>query len=262
MTSARDPSEERVRQGILRKLQADPERYLAAYAARFGNILNADDAAALFDEYNQDPSRYRVAVHPAATWMRDELFRRALLISVDAGKNRVVFTAGSNAAGKSTAISFTKERSRAQVVFDSTFSNSAHAVILVDQVLAVNKSVSILYIRRPLQQALLGMLERARREGRLVTTDQLVNSDEGAARTTQELWTEFHEDPRFEFRFIDNFEAAPRLGTIELADPRDYTEIRRDLYELLDAEHQSGRITEAVYRRIRGGGNSGEPPRR
>ena len=48
---------------MLNELAADSERYLAQYAERFGNVLNADDAATLFDEYNQDRARYRLAMH-------------------------------------------------------------------------------------------------------------------------------------------------------------------------------------------------------
>jgi hypothetical protein len=98
-----DADEVRCQKETLRKLHSEPERYLAEYTLRFRNVLNADDAATLFDEYNQEPAKYRVAVHPAATWIRDELFRRALRQKVeDAFKNRVTFTAGGNAAGKST----------------------------------------------------------------------------------------------------------------------------------------------------------------
>jgi hypothetical protein len=113
-----DPDELRVREETLRKLRANPELYLVEYSSKFANVLNADDAATLFDEYNQDPAKYRVAVHTAATWIRDELFQRALAERAPEGRNRVVFTAGGNAAGKSTAISFTKDGLGAQVVFD------------------------------------------------------------------------------------------------------------------------------------------------
>ena len=101
-----DLDQERVRRETIRKLDADPERYLTGYTNNFGNVLNADNAATLFDEYNQDPAKYGAAVHPAAAWIRDELFRRALTQAAPEGRNRVVFTAGGNAAGKSTAISF------------------------------------------------------------------------------------------------------------------------------------------------------------
>src|ERR1035438_7567555 len=43
----------------------------------------------LFAEYNEDRAKYRVAVHPAATWIRDELFRRALAETAPEGRNRV-----------------------------------------------------------------------------------------------------------------------------------------------------------------------------
>jgi hypothetical protein len=144
-----ESDEEQVRRVTWEKLQADPEHYLAGYTVRFANVLNADDAATLFEEYNQDPMKYRVAVHRAATWIRDELFRRALEQSISDEKAIAAFTAGANAAGKSTALAFTGAGDEAQVVFDSTLSNSEHAGKLVDQVLAAGRDVTILYIRRP-----------------------------------------------------------------------------------------------------------------
>ena len=252
-----DPDELRVREETLRKLRANPEPYLAEYIGKFGNVLNADDAATLFDEYNQDRAKYRVAVHPAATWIRDELFRRALAETAPEGRNRVVFTAGGNAAGKSTALAFTKDGWGAQVVLDTTFSNSQHARRLVDQALATDKRITVLYVDRPLEGAFRGMLERAGRQGRVVTIRQLIGSHRGAAETMRDLWRGFSQDTRFQFRFVDNSGEAPRLGTIELAAPQDYTETGERLYELLDAEYRAGRITQAVYRRIRGSGDSG-----
>lgn len=100
-----DSGEAAISQAILSKLESNPSHYLAEYERRFGNVLNADKAATLFAEYNEDPARYRVAVHPAAQWIRDELFRLALGNSAP-DKFRIVFTAGGNAAGKSTAVTF------------------------------------------------------------------------------------------------------------------------------------------------------------
>jgi hypothetical protein len=257
-----DPDELRVCEETLRKLRANPEPYLAEYTSEFAYVLNADDAATLFDEYNQDPATYRVAVHPAATWIRDELFRRALTERAPEGRNRVVFTARGNAAGKSTAMSFTEEGSRAQVVFDSTFSNPEHAGRLVERALAADKRITVLYVDRPLEDAFRGMLERAGREGRVVTIRQLIGSHQGAAETMRDLWRNFSKDTRFNFRFVDNSGEVPRLGTIELAAPQDYSEIGKRLYELLDVEHKGGRITETAYCRIRGRGDSGQPPGR
>lgn len=126
-----DSGDQAVREAIVLRVEADPERYLAEHLERFGNVLNADDAATLFSEYNEDPPTYRVAVHPAARWIRDERFRRALA-TYSPDKDRVVFTAGGNAAGKSAAISFSGagENSTAAIL-DSTFSNHEHALSLV-----------------------------------------------------------------------------------------------------------------------------------
>src|ERR1700693_4714122 len=79
---ARRPSEKdmpepaEVRANALRRTQDDPEPLLEEYTRRFGNVLNADNAAELFAEYAASPAsraKFRPAVHPAAQWVRDEL---------------------------------------------------------------------------------------------------------------------------------------------------------------------------------------------
>ena len=143
-----DPEAQAAWESMPGELRAAPEHYLAEYARRFGNVLNADDAATLFDLYNQDRARFQVAVHPAATWIRDELFRRVLAVPATDAKRSVVFTAGSNAAGKSTAIAFASVEREALAIFDSTFSNAAHARALVAQALVAGRPVTILHVDR------------------------------------------------------------------------------------------------------------------
>jgi hypothetical protein len=94
---------------------------LAEYTRRFGSVLNADNAAELFADYaasNPARTKYRVAVHPAAQWIRDELYRRAL---ADPNVKEVVFTAGGNGAGKTTG------DPQSDAVLDSTLNNPEHA---------------------------------------------------------------------------------------------------------------------------------------
>jgi hypothetical protein len=55
-----DSGEQSVSRTILSKLESDPAYYLAEYARRFGNVLNANNAATLFDEYNEDPARFSI----------------------------------------------------------------------------------------------------------------------------------------------------------------------------------------------------------
>ena len=248
-----DPEELRVREETLRKLRENPEGYLAEYTGKFGNVLNADDAATLFDEYNRDRAKFRVALHLAATWIRDELFRRTLAETAPEGRNRVVFTAGGNAAGKSTALAVTGIAHRAQIVFDSTFSNPDHAHQLMEEALGAGKTVTVVHVSRPLGEVFAAMLERAEEQGRVVTVEQLIGSHRGAAQAVRSLSREFQHNSSVEFVFLDNSSLGAREGTIDLAAAQDYTKSRECLYELLDAEYHAERITEEIYRRIRGG---------
>jgi hypothetical protein len=98
------------------------------------------------------------------------------------------------------------------------------------------------------------MLERAGKQKRVVTIQQLMASDQGAAETVRGLWRVFRDDSRFAFHFVDNSAIDnPQLSTIELATPHEYTGMREHLYELLDAEYRAAGITEAAYHRIRRG---------
>jgi|GEM_PF-3259157 len=244
--------EQAVRAAVVSRVERDPDRYLSEYTLRFGNVLNADSAATLFAEYNDDPARYRVAVHPAVQWIRDELFRRAL---AEKGRDRVVFTAGGNAAGKSTAISFSGAAGHsAAAVLDSTFSNYEHAHGLIEQATNAGKKITVLYVNRPLDDALLAMLERARGEGRIVTLSQLTGSQRGAAETVRALWDRYGGRPDFAFRFFDNSPATFREGGVEFAVPEAYNESRKTLADILETEYKAGRVSEATCRRVKGGG--------
>jgi hypothetical protein len=174
--------EQAVREAVVFRVEADPERDLSEHEKRFGNVLNAGDAATLFPEYNEAPATDRVAVHPAARWIRDERFRRALA-TCSPDKERVVFTAGGNAAGKSTAISFSgAEENFTAAILDSTFSNHERALSLVNQALRAGKRISNLYVNRSPRSALAAMLDHARIEGRLVTLHRLINSPARSCR--------------------------------------------------------------------------------
>jgi hypothetical protein len=256
-----DSDEQATRESTIAQLESDPEHFLAEYTKRFGNVLNADNAATLFDPYNRDPAKYRVAVHQAAQWIRDELFRRALGQRAEAARNRVVFTAGGNATGKSAALAASGAQSGAQIVLDSTFSNAEHATRLVNDALGAGKAVTIHYVTRPPGEALMGMIDRARSDGRVVTVDQLINSQRGAAETVRKLWDRYREDPGVTFHFLDNGADRTSEGGIEIAIPQNYTESRKLLDDLLDREYAGNRISEATYRRIRGSGpEHGKPP--
>lgn len=73
-------------------------------------------------------------------------------------------------------------------------------------------------------------------------------------------------DRDFTFHFFDNAPDGFREGTVDLAKPAPYTESRKALDEILDAEYRAGRIPDVIYRRVKGaepqaGEDRGDPNR-
>jgi hypothetical protein len=52
-----DPADQAVRDNAISQVEMDWDRLLSEYTERFGNVLNADNAAKLFPEYNRDTVR-------------------------------------------------------------------------------------------------------------------------------------------------------------------------------------------------------------
>ena len=168
----RNPAE--VREEALRHVQENPEPILAEYSRRFGNVLNADNAAELFPVYAasvESRTRFRVAVHPAAQWVRDELFRRSL---TDLNVHQVIFTAGGNGAGK------TSGGLSGDLVMDTTLSNREHSEGLLRAALDAGKEVAVVYTYRPIMDSLNGVLHRSTTEGRTVSISTLIKAHEGS----------------------------------------------------------------------------------
>jgi hypothetical protein len=80
----------------------------------------------------------------------------------------------------------------------------------------------------------------------------MIHSHRGAAETVRGLANEFRGDTRCDFHFFANSMRRVREVSIDLTMPQDYTEIRTNLHELLEAEYRAGRITKATYDRVRG----------
>lgn len=219
-----------VRAAALGALEQRREEFLGEYTRRFGNVLNADCAAELFPEYAaslESRARFRVAVHPAAQWIRDELFSRAL---ADPKVGEVVFTAGGNGAGKtSTGIV-------GDIVYDSTLNNLEHARKTIERVLAAGKRVQVLYVYRPITAALRGVMDRASTQGRTVAVDTVIKTHTEAAKTTEELYAVYLEDSRVTVRFIDNGGVEPREGGVALTSKEDYASKRDELYAIVEQQ--------------------------
>jgi hypothetical protein len=87
-----------MRERFLAQLRADAEGFLFDITARFGNVLNADNAANPLRRLQPESGAVSGSRPSGATSIRDELFSRAL--QQGTGDDRIVFMAGGNAAGK------------------------------------------------------------------------------------------------------------------------------------------------------------------
>ncbi len=245
-----------VRASALSALDLQREDFLAEYTRRFGNVLNADNAAELFPEYAaslESRARFRVAVHPAAQWIRDELFDRALANSF---VKEVVFTAGGNGAGK------TSSAPTGDTVYDSTLNNAGHASESIQRCLSAGKQVQVAYIFRPIKESFRGVLDRAKTEGRVVAIDTIIKTHTEAAKTAALLYDEYQDDPRVFFHFLDNNSEIAHISGIALTSKEDYASSRDELYRVLERE-RSG-LPVYIYEaasgsRVRGQGERERP---
>ncbi len=238
------PDAAAVRANALRRIEQEGEALLQDYIHRFGNVLNADNAAELFPEYAASlASRalFRPAVHPAAQWVRDELFARALK---DPNVREVIFTAGGNGVGKSTG------GLTGDVVMDTTLSNPEHSGKLIRAALDAGKSVHVVYTYRPIEQAFEGVLDRALMEGRTASVGTLIGTHEGAAQTVRVLVEKYAGNPDVRFWFVDNSGSHPVQGSLALTRKQDYRESREKLYGIL--ESRRAQIPEYIYQAAQG----------
>lgn len=239
----------------LRNTDAAITEYAKLPESEGGRVLNTDLARELSPDYRADRTRSS-AVHEPASELVKEMYARKLAEAPGEGQTpEVVFTAGGTGAGKSTAIAALSEASedlrRAQIVYDTNMNKLDSAVTKIEQALAANKSVKIMYVQRDAVEALThGALPRAMRMGRTVPLLEHAKTHAGSAAVIRELAERYRKDPRVDIQVIDNTrgKGQVRLGSIDSVKPREYNSLVGELHAALETERQAGRISEAVYR--------------
>jgi len=226
------PEECKVQARSIRQLLGNPEAYLDRYVEIFGNEIGSDNAAELFPDYSASREARRanrIAVARSAAWVSHEVFRRRIL---ERDAQVVLFTAGGTGSGKST---FAANLCKADcIVFDSTFSDTAGHGALVEEALKAQCKVMIVYIFRDPLAAYTATLKRAAEEacGRTITPRTHARTHEGAARTVKYLSGRYADNPKVAFRFIDNADWNPCVGSIELTSRGDYTDLTAKIQAL------------------------------
>jgi hypothetical protein len=164
-----------------------------------GKIVDIDRARHLYELYRRQPSKYTTATHAGAAEFV-KILRKQKLDELIARKNGyVVYLAGGAAAGKGTAtMKFLMPLiNKADIVIDGTFSNYNFEYPDLVNLLENGITVSLVYVYRPINDALEGVIERCKKTGRVVPLSVIARSHYFAMKTTLRVLEQKREQLHF-----------------------------------------------------------------
>lgn len=198
----------------------------------FGSIINTDNTRQLFSLYghgeippNQTTKKFRqlhtAATHEPASALTKYIWQTELAkIKNLAQRQGILFTAGGTGAGKTTSLKTANaDAGQYDLYRDGNLNNLAKAIRVIDNVLAIGETVTIVYVYRHIMEALEnGTLPRAERTGRTVPIDAHLETHQGALATIIELIKHYQNDERVAMRIIDNSLGRGKAQLVELKD--------------------------------------------
>jgi hypothetical protein len=274
------PEEREVEARFAAYLEANTDRAIARYHAKFGNEINTDNVRELSSDYAPGGinaldaatiaarTRWGEAVHEPASALTKEIYRRALRKRASSARRKqVVFTAGGAGAGKTTSIRALADLSHAvqlaEIVYDTTLSNLGSAIGRINEALHAGRLVSIVYVYRdPIDSLIDGILPRAQSMGRAVPLLVVLNTHLGSADTIVKIADRYKHDARVAVAIIDNRDgpggAAPadlefvRRMALKYSRPSLQAALSKALEDAYETDKKSGKnkISESLYRAI------------
>jgi hypothetical protein len=186
------PAEQRIEQRFAEQLQRDLPASLHEYRYRHGRILDTDLARGLSDDWNRNNAsraRYTSAVHNPASAFIHALFYQMLAEPKEHERDIVLFMAGGGGSGKTTAVTNVAASllDRAHLVYDTTLSRYEPAQEKIQAALAADWTVVVVYVYRPFEAAVRGVIHRAVESGRTVPLNVLAADHVGAPQVVLRL---------------------------------------------------------------------------
>jgi len=168
------------------------------------------------------------------------------------GEDAVLFLAGGGGSGKTRATEApgVKEyKDKAQIIFDTTMASTESAIRKIDEALMAGKRVAIIYIHRPIEKAIRGVVERTVKDGRVVPVDVLAHDHFNAQKTIIELERRYRGNKAVYIDVLDNSrdgQPAERVSVDFIKANRydDLAELGRQIEEVLNDEYESRKDTE------------------
>ena len=154
---------EGVQERVCRAVEADPERFLAAYrldSRSFqGRYVNSDLMKEMFPEYNaskEHRNRYNLPVHNAAAVLAAAQFRAAIADDSVPERTNALFLTGVPGAGKTTAVLANRDQfpQDARIVYEGQLADPVHALPKFEAALAKGLNIEIVAIHVSSEQAL------------------------------------------------------------------------------------------------------------
>ena len=211
------PEHSAVENNFATALESNPDEFVRRYKDRFGNVISTDSARSMWHEYEKNPGEMSFAVQYPAMALAKEVWQRELA-ATPKPDGSVLFLAGGAGAGKTHALNNVPEvaalAAKADLVYDSTMGNYQLAVERLQQALDSGRKAVIVYVFRPLEAAVRGIVERAVEDGRTVPAYAIARDHRDAMGNVFAIMEQFGNDPRISAIAIDNSGPAPRITSM------------------------------------------------
>ncbi len=220
------------------ELALDPEAAAKRYTALFGNVLdrnNAQELSAEYAESRESRQRWSVATLEPAGGFIDWLF--ASILATAKKDDVVVFNAGGQGSGKTTATQNLRVKGEAIAVMDGTLQNYSRSRGHLQAAFDAGCAVEIRFIYADWREAIRNMVHRALEDtGRIVPLKRAAGGHFAAGRTTLHLIEDFSTRPNFDVYVVDNTEhGRPKQCNLEWL----FNRLHPSLEELiLSGEHE------------------------
>lgn len=226
----------------------DPQTRLTSEG---GRVLNVDVARELSPGYRADRSRSADVHDPASKFVK-RLYAEKLQEPPPEGFDKLVLlTGGGTGAGKSSGLEQVPEAVTAGIIYDTNMNGLESARKKIDQALAADWGVSIVYTYRdPIEALVQGAFPRAERMGRTVPLDKHIETHLGARDTIDALQQHYRNDPRVTIKVIDNSRGRNNATLTSLEDlPKiDHIGLHERATAETHAAFQRGDIGRATFR--------------
>jgi cobalamin-dependent methionine synthase I/methionine synthase I (cobalamin-dependent) len=199
--------ERRIEVKFAAAVAADLEGFESEYKKRFGIVLDRNSVQELSPDYaatRESRQQWSVATLEPAGAFVDWMFEKT--VSAARPGDVVLFNAGGQGSGKTTATEGLPKRERVILIMDGTLQNHRRSREHFQRAFECGCALEVRYIHAPWPLAVRNMLKRAiEGTGRVVPLSRAANGHYQAPITTLRLVEEFGDHQGFKILVLNNF---------------------------------------------------------